>query len=76
MAVIANARVAAAHEGTAELVVTIRYSNGGTSEIALDAIATEQLMQSCEATTLDGLHGQSWKKVQAALSASYNRYNQ
>jgi hypothetical protein len=75
MAVIANARVAAAHEGTAELVVAILYSNGGTSEIALDAMATEKLMQSCEASTLEDLNGHSWQKVQAALSASYNRYN-
>jgi hypothetical protein len=75
VAVIANSRIAAAHEGAAELVVTILYSNGGTSEIALDVVATEKLMQDCEATTLDDLRGQSWEKVQAALSASYNRYN-
>jgi len=75
VATITSARVAAAHEGSAELIVAILYSNGGISEIALDDLATEKLMQSCNATSLDGLNGHSWKKVQAALSASYNRYN-
>lgn len=75
MAVIAKARVAAAHEGNAELIVSIEYSNGGVSEIPLDPMATEALMQSCNATTLEHLQGHSWKKVQAALSVSYNRFN-
>ena len=74
MAVIAGARVAAAHEGSAELVVSIRYSNGGSSEIVLDAVAAAALMQSCDATTLEQLKGQSWQKVKAALIESYNRF--
>jgi len=76
MAVISGARVAAAHEGHAQLVVGIRYSNGGSSEIALDAAAASALMQSCNATTLEQLNGQSWQKVQAALIESHKIYNQ
>jgi hypothetical protein len=75
MAVIAGARVAAAHEGLAELIVIIRYSNGGKSEIPLDGIAAGLLMQSCSATTLEQLNGQSWQKVQAALVESHNHNN-
>ena len=76
MAVIERAKVAAAHEGDAELVVSIRYSNDGCTDVALDALATAHLMDSCEATTLEQLAGHSWRKVQQALSASYNRFNQ
>jgi hypothetical protein len=75
MAVIEGARVAAAHEGHAELVVNIRYSNGGSSEVALGAAAADLLMQSCNATTLEQLKGQSWQKVQTALVESHNHYN-
>ena len=72
MAVIEGARIAAAHEGHAELVVNIRYSNGGRSEVALGATAAELLMRSCNATTLEQLNGQGWQKVQAALIESHN----
>lgn len=74
MAVISGARVAAAHEGDAELIVNIRYSNGGVSEITLDAMASAALMDSCNAASLEQLTGHSWQKVKAALSVSYNRY--
>ena len=75
MAVIEGARLAAAHEGHAELVVNIRYSNGGSSEISLGAVAADLLMQSCNATRLEQLNGQSWQKVQAALVESHNCSN-
>jgi len=75
MAVIERAKVAAAHEGNAELVVSIRYSNGGCSDVVLDSIAAAHLMDSCEATSLEQLAGHSWEKVQQALSISYNRFN-
>ncbi|MEH6571021.1 MAG: hypothetical protein V7709_18220 [Halioglobus sp.] len=74
MAVIEGARIAAAHEGQAELVVNIRYSNGGRSEVPLDAVAAELLMQSCNASNLEQLNGQGWQKVQAALVESHKRY--
>jgi hypothetical protein len=73
MAVIAQARIAAAHEGHAELVIALRFSNGGTSNVVLDAAAAAALMQACEASTLEQLEGQSWKKVQDALIQSHKR---
>lgn len=73
-AVIREARVAAAHEGIAELIVTMEYDNGGTSEVALDQMASHALMQSCNAATLDDIKGQPWEKVRDALQVSFNRY--
>jgi hypothetical protein len=66
--------VAAAHEGIAELVVSIEYENGGTAEVALDQMATSALMDSCNASSIEDVKGQSWDKVRDALQVSYNRY--
>ena len=74
-AVIADARGAAAHEGVVELVVTLKHSNGGRSEVALDQLAAAALLSSCDAQTVEELKGQSWSKVRDALSVSWNRFN-
>ncbi|MFP6807235.1 MAG: hypothetical protein VB957_08640 [Pseudomonadales bacterium] len=73
-AIIESVRVAAAHDGDAELIVSIRYDNGGISEVTLDQIASAALMKSCEASTMEELHGHSWEKIREALQLSYNRY--
>ena len=73
-AIIRDVRVAAAHEGIAELVVSIEYENGGITEVALDQMATSALMDSCNASSIDDIKGQSWDKVRDALQVSYNRY--
>ena len=73
-AIIRDVRVAAAHEGIAELVVSIEYQNGGTTEVALDQMATSALMDSCNASSIEDVKGQSWDKVRDALQVSYNRY--
>ena len=72
--IIIDVRIAAAHEGIAELVVSIAYENGGITEVALDQIATSALMDSCNAISIDDVKGQSWVKVRDALQISYNRY--
>ena len=71
---ITSARVGAAHDGVAELIVTIGYDNGGTTEVTLDGPAGEALMTDCNANSLEDLQGQSWLKVRDALSVSYNRF--
>jgi len=73
-AIIRDVRVAAVHEGIAELVVSIEYENGGTAEVALDQMATSALMDSCNASSIEDVKGQSWDKVRDALQVSYNRY--
>jgi hypothetical protein len=73
-AVISHVRVAAAHDGVAELVVTLTHGNGGTSQVTLDEIATRALLDSCGAGGVDDLLGQSWDKVRDALAVSWNRF--
>jgi hypothetical protein len=68
------ARVAAAHEGNAELIVCLEYDNGGLNEIALDHVASHTLMKACNAATLEDLVGSSWENIREALQVSYNRY--
>ena len=71
---IKYARVAAAHEGVAEMIVTIEYSNGGLTDVALDSASVEALMKSTDATSLTELEGASWESVRDALSLAYNRF--
>ncbi len=73
-AVISDVRVAAAHEGVAELVVTLRHGNGGRSEVALDEVGTAALMHACGSSRPEDLIGQGWEKVREALGVSWNRF--
>ncbi len=72
--VIEHARVTAAHDGVAELVITVAYDNGGRSYVTLDEMASAALMKSCQAECLEDLQGHSWYKVRDALTVSFNRY--
>lgn len=71
---IEDVRVAAAHEGVAELVVSLRHANGGLSEVALDRIAAQALLAACNTTQPEALRGASWQHVRDALTVSYNRF--
>ena len=71
---IKQARVAAAHEGVAEMIVTIEYENGGMTDVALDRSAVDSLLTNTNATGLEDLIGISWEQVRDALSASFNRF--
>lgn len=66
-------RLAAAHEGIAELIVGIEFENGAVTEIAMDRFASQALMDACGVATADELIGHSWVHVRDALSNSYNR---
>ncbi|NKB98919.1 MAG: hypothetical protein GKR90_10560 [Pseudomonadales bacterium] len=66
--------MAAAHEGTAELIVSVRYESGGITDVPLDRHACEALLVACEVDEPDQLIGKSWAKVRDALSVSFNRY--
>lgn len=65
---ITAARLGAAHDGVAELIITIGYDNGGRSELALDAAASNRLMSECGAKEMAELIGHDWRKVRDALS--------
>ncbi len=73
-AVISGVRIAAAHDGVAELVVTLRYANGGRSEVTLDELGAAALFEACGSHTAEDLIGHGWEKVQHALAVSWNRY--
>ena len=62
-AVIAAAEIAAGHDGSAELVVTLRYGDGSLGPVTLDEDSGLALMQACGIESLEGLVGQSWRKI-------------
>lgn len=71
--VIDRVRVAAAHDGVAELVVVLRHGNGGLSEVALDHSGADALLRTAGVDSADQLAGTSWTLVRDALTASWNR---
>ncbi len=73
-AVISRVQVGAAHDGVAEMVVTLRYENGGEALVPLDAHAAGHLMIDCGATGAEALVGQGWERVRDALAAASNRF--
>ena len=73
-AVISRVQLGAAHDGAAEMVLTLRYDNGGETLVALDAPAADHLMTACRAADAAELVGQGWERVRDALEASSNRY--
>ena len=71
---ITKVRMAAAHEGIAELIVTVGYDSGGHTDVALDRHACEALFELCSTADPDQLVGQVWQRVRDALSKCFNRY--
>ncbi len=73
-ATICATRTSAGHDGSAELIVMLRHPNGGCSEVTLDWLAADALMQACNARNASELDGHGWEKVRDALAVSWNRY--
>lgn len=61
--VIERAVVAPGHDGSAELLVYVRYGNGGSGQVSLDADAAARLFERCGATDLEQLAGQPWQHL-------------
>ncbi|WP_448579518.1 hypothetical protein [Thermaurantiacus sp.] len=74
LAVIETVAVAAAHDGEAELVVTLRHENGGRSRVTLDEPAARHLFAATGAGDPESLVGQGWEHVRDALLASSARH--
>ncbi len=72
---ICAVRIAAAHDGAAELIVTLRHGNGGESEVTLDEAGAAALFDATGASTPDELVGEGWQHVQTALAVSWNRFS-
>ncbi|MBF32920.1 MAG: hypothetical protein CME85_04515 [Henriciella sp.] len=73
-AVIKHIQIAAAHDGIAELIVTLEFANGGQSLVTLDEYATRTLLQSAGTDDPEDLTGKGWELVRDALAASSARY--
>ena len=73
-AVISRVRVGAAHDGAAELVLTLRFAGGGETLVPLDSMAAGHLMTACGAAEAEALLGQGWERVRDALERSSNRF--
>ncbi len=71
---IVRTRIAAAHDGAAELVVTLRHANGALSDVPLDATAAAALFDACSVRSAEELPGHGWEKVRDALAVSWNRF--
>ena len=66
-AVISRAEVVGGHDGRAEILVELRYANGGTTTIALDEEACSASLDAAGVTSVEGLIGRPWTAVLPAL---------
>ena len=73
-AVIQHVEIAAAHDGIAELIVTLQFENGGRSLVTLDEYATRKLLDSTGVEDPETLTGMGWEHVRDALASSSSRY--
>lgn len=71
---VETVRLGAAHDGEAELVLTLRFANGGMSPVALDHHAARHLIAACGAASPEALIGTSWERVRDALAAASARF--
>jgi hypothetical protein len=62
-AVIADAVVAAGHDGQAVLVVRVRHANGAIDSVTLDAGCARKLLEDCAASSAAELRGQPWQRL-------------
>jgi hypothetical protein len=67
-AIIARAEIAAGHDGTAEMALSIRYENGVVGQVVLDADTGFSIMRACGAADLQSLIGRSWREVSKGLT--------
>lgn len=75
-AIVQHVQIAAAHDGVAELIVTLEFENGGRSLVTLDEFATGKLLESTGIEDPEALVGTSWEQVRDALAASSARYTE
>jgi hypothetical protein len=59
--VIVGAEISAGHDGAAELTLMLRYENGVTAPVVVDAYVGFALMRNCSASCLADLKGRSWR---------------
>lgn len=60
---IERALVTPGHDGSAELLLRIRYENGALGTVTLGADAAARLLDRCGADTLEQLVGEPWQQL-------------
>ena len=70
-AVISRVQLGAAHEGHAELLITLTYPTGGQTVVPLDPISCAHLMDLAGASQLEELIGTTWQLVRDAIQAAH-----
>jgi len=60
---IVAVRVAAGHDGQAELVVQVRFENGAIGSVTLNALFAQKLMEDCQADSAEQLIGQPCQRL-------------
>ncbi len=67
---IVGAEIAAGHDGAAELVVRLRYSNGADGSVVLDGARGFALLRRCGVEHVADLCGQPWKHLSESLECT------
>ena len=70
-AVISRVQLGAAHEGHAELLITLTYPTGGQTVIPLDPTSCAHLMDLAGASQVEELIGTTWQLVRNAIQAAH-----
>jgi len=70
-AVISRVQLGAAHEGHAELLITLTYPTGGQTVIPLDPMSCAHLMDLAGASQVEELIGTTWQLVRDAIQAAH-----
>jgi hypothetical protein len=66
-ATIVAAEITGGHDGTAEMLVSIRYENGVIASVSLDADTGFSVMKACGAADLAALVGRPWREISKGL---------
>jgi hypothetical protein len=67
---ITEAVLTAGHDGRAELVVEVTYTNGATARVRLDEEAAEPVLEAAGVSRIEDLVGRPWDILAAALAGS------
>ena len=70
-AVISHVQLGAAHEGHAELLITLTYPTGGQTVVPLDPASCAHLMDLARASQEEELIGTTWQLVRDAIQAAH-----
>ena len=65
--VIVGAEIGAGHDGAAEMVLSLKYTNGVVAFVSLDADVGFTLMNNCGVASIEELKGHSWRRILESL---------